>query len=147
MSDEEMSDEEALMKLAAAMKDNAPSQEDKHNVHTFLNKVVVSEDATRIGNLARDNELDELGKPEYSVRGLKNMALISAKICEDDFLANYFNTEAQDVLSSSLSDKGFLVKQATVQTKQIADVTKKRKINKGWFGSKKIEESGGDTTS
>jgi len=32
-------------------------------------------------------------------------------------------------------------------TKQVADITKRRKINKGWFGSKKVtEESGGDTT-
>ena len=38
-TEEPMTDEEALLKIAQAMKDNAPTQEDKQNVHTFLKKV------------------------------------------------------------------------------------------------------------
>ena len=53
---------------------------------------------------------------------------------------------AEATLATSLSKQGFLVRQATTQTKQVADVTKRRTVNKGWFGSKKIQESGGDTT-
>jgi len=34
----EMTDEQALLKLAQAMKDNAPTQEDKQNVHVFFNE-------------------------------------------------------------------------------------------------------------
>jgi hypothetical protein len=47
------------------------------------------------------------------------------------------------VTASSLSREGFLVKQATTTTKQLADITKKPKTqNKSWF--KKKDESEGD---
>jgi len=143
---EELSDEEAILKIANAMKDNAPTLEDKHNVHKFLFDVVVAKDSTKIGNLQVDKEINELGVPEHTVRGSKSMRLISDKIMDNDFFKEYFEQEAEDTLSTSLSREGFLVKQATVQTKNIADVTKRRKLNKGWF--KKTEEtSGGDNIS
>ncbi len=141
-----MSDEEALMKLAKAMKDNAPTQEDKQNVHIFLHNVAVSKNTTKTANLRDDDELNELGIPQYSVRGLLDMALISGKIMNNDYFKGYFEKEAENVLATSLSRAGFLIKQATTTTKQVADVTKRRKINTGWFGKKKVEESGGDTT-
>lgn len=143
---EDMTEEEALMKLAQAMKDNAPSQEEKHNVHEFLDNVVKAEDTTKIGNLRDDKDMNELGVPSYPVRALKDMALISEKIMGNKYFQDYFEKEAENVLASSLSRGGFLVRQATIQTKQVADITKRRKINKGWFGKKTTEESGGDTT-
>lgn len=142
----EMSDEEALMKIAQAMKDNAPSAEDKQSVFTFLFNVATAKDTTKIGNLRDDKDINELGIPIYTVRGSKNLALISDKIMENEYFKEYFDIESENTLGTSLSREGFLVKQATVQTKQVADVTRRRKINKGWFGKEKIEESGGDTT-
>ncbi len=142
---ESMSDEEALMAIAKAMKENAPIQEEKHNVHEFLNRVVEAEDTTKIGNLEVDKEIDELGIPIYSVRGAKDMALIADKIMENDYFKKYFEKEAENTLATSLSRKGFLIRQATTVTKQVADITKRRKINRGWFGKQKVEESGGDT--
>ena|SRR3990167_7042276 len=142
---QELSDEEAIIKIAAAMKDNAPTQEDKVNVHTFLRDVVVTPDTTRVGNLRVDEKVDELGIPAYTVRGSKEMALISDKIMVNDYFKNYFESESQISTSTSLSREGFLLRQATVQTKQIADVTKRRRINKGWFRTKE-ETSGGDAT-
>ena len=65
----------------------------------------------------------------------------------NDFFKDYFKATAEDTLATSLSREGFLIKQATTQTKQVADVTRRRKINKGWFGSKTIESSGGDNQS
>jgi hypothetical protein len=143
MSEESMSDEEAIMKIASAMKD-IPSQDDKTNVHTFLVNVVNSEDNTKVGNLKRDKELDEVGRPSYNVRGAKEMALISKTIMNNTFFKDFFEEDAQNTLATSLSVEGFLVKQATTQTRQVADATKRRKVNKGWFGSEKIEEQGGD---
>jgi hypothetical protein len=144
MSEEqEMSDDEAIMKIAAAMKEN-PSQDEKTNVHTFLNNVVASEDNTKIGNLKRDKDIDEVGRPCYHVRGAKELALISKDIMNNEFFEKHFEADAQNTLSTSLSAEGFLVKQATTQTRQVADATRRRKINKGWFGSEKIEEQGGD---
>lgn len=144
----EMSDEEAVLKIAQAMKDNAPTPDEKHNVHTFLTNVVQASKILRVakvGNLRDDKEMNELGMPVWNVRGALEMAHIADKIMDNEFFKDYFNTSAIDTLATSLSREGFLVRQATTSTKQVADVTRRRKINKGWF--KKTEEvSGGDTT-
>ena len=145
--EESMSDEEALLKIAQAMKDNAPTQEDKHNVHVFLNNVATAEDTSKTANLRDDKDFNELGTPSHTVRGAKEMALVAKKIMGNGYFEDYFNEEAEITLATSLSREGFLVKQATVQVKQVADITKRRKVNKGWFGSKKIESSGGDPSS
>lgn len=142
----EMSDEEALMKIAQAMKDNAPNQEEKQNVHTFLFNIATAKDTTKTAYLrdGSDKDIDELGTPEYNVRGGKELARIAGKIMNNKFFKDYFNAEIEDTLATSLSRKGFLVRQGTTQTKQVADITKRRKINKGWFGKAKVEESGGE---
>ena len=142
----ELSDEEALLKIAQAMKDANPPADEKHNVHTFLFNVVTAKDTTKIGNLQVDKTVNELGIPEHTVRGAKDMQLISAEIMENPYYAGYFALEAENTLGTSLSRDGFLVRQATIQTKQIADVTRRRKVNRGWFGVKNVEESGGDTS-
>ncbi len=142
----EMSDEEAILKIANAMKGNVGAQDEKANVHIFLRKVVEEADTTKIGNLEVDKDLNELGLPEHTVRGSKDMALIADKIMNNNYFKEYFEKEAENTLATSLSRNGFLVRQATLQTKQIADITKRRKINKGWFGKQKVDESGGDTT-
>jgi hypothetical protein len=143
---EEINDEESFARLVQALKGNVPVQDEKHNVHTFLNNVVLSEDTTKLGNLRHNKELDELGNPDHNVRACKSMELIAVQLCGNNDLANIFKREAEDTLSTSLSDEGFLIKRATTETKQLADATKRRKINKGWF--KQTEESqGGDITS
>jgi len=144
--EENISDEEALMRVAAAMKDSAAGQEEKHSVPSFLFNVVKARDSTKVGNLRDDKELNELGVPVFSVRGAKEMQLISNKIMDNDYFASYFEQEAEDCLSTSLSREGFLVRQVNLQTKQVADITKRRTVNKGWFGKSKVEETGGDTT-
>lgn len=151
MSEEEnneISDEEAIMKIAAAMKDNAPLQEDKYNIHTFLFSVIQEKDIdfiSKVGNLRQDKDLDELGIPTWTVRGSLEMSNISDKIMDNTFFKDYFDQEARITLMTSLSREGFVIRQGTTQTKQVADVTKRKKTNKGLF--KKTEEvSGGDTT-
>jgi len=138
MTEQEMSDDEAIKKIAEAMKENSGTQEEKQNIHTFLHNVAIAKNTTKVGNLRDDKELSELGYPNRTVRGSFDLARISKYILNNKFLQEYFNSEAEDTLATSLSRAGFLVKQATTNTKQIADVTKKRKINKGMFGSKKI---------
>jgi len=146
-NEEEMSDEEAIQKIALAMKDNASSSDDKQNVHTFLNNVVLAQDNKKIANLRDDKDFNELGMPDHNVRGNLTMIRISDLIMGNDTFKDFFESEVQDTLATSLSREGFLVRQGTTTTKQVADITKRRSINKGWFGSKKINESGGDTTS
>jgi hypothetical protein len=141
---QEMSDQEALLRIANAMKDNTPTQDEKQNVHTFLNNVATSKDTLKTGNLRDDKELNELGNPSYTVRGAKEMELDAQKIMGNDFFADYFKEQAEITLASSLSRNGFLIRQATTQVKQVADITRRRKINKGWFGKSTEENQGGD---
>lgn len=146
MTEQELTDEEAIMKIASAMKENAPTQEDKQSVHTFLFNVATANDTRKTGNLRDDKEINELGMPSHNVRGSLELARISDLIMDNDVFTDWFKAEAEETLATSLSREGFLIKSATTQTKQVADITKRRKINKGWFGSQKVEESGGDTT-
>ena len=145
---ENMTDEEALMKLAQAMKDNAPSQEEKQNIHTFLTNVIAEEDTLRIaklGNLRDDKEINELGMPKWNVRGALHMATISRKLMGNDFFGEFFEANSDETNATSLSREGFMIRQATTQTKQVADITKRRKTNKAWF-KKSEEQQGGDTS-
>jgi len=140
---DDMTDEEVLMKIANAMKDNPPVGDEKQNVHTFLFNVATAKDTTKIANLRDDKEMNEIGMSQFTVRGCKSMSLISEMIMENDYFSEYFEKEAENLLSTSLSRGGFLVRQATVQTKQVADVTKRRTVNKGWFGKEDVKEEGG----
>lgn len=144
--EQELTDEQALMNIAQAMKDNNISTDDHHSVHKFLFNIVTAEDSTKVGFLRSDKEIDELGLPKHPVRALKEMALISEKIMDNEYFKEYFEKEAEIVLGTSLSREGFLVRQATTQTKHIADVTRRRKVNKGWFGKQTTEMTGGDPT-
>ena len=145
VNEDTLSDEEALMKIAQAMKGEAPTSDEKQNVHTFLFNVATSNDTTKTGNLQVDKDINELGVPQYTVRGAKEMALISNMIMDNEYFAKYFEIDAENTLATSLSREGFLVKQGTTQTKFVGDVTKRRKVNKGWFGKEKIETSGGES--
>ncbi len=141
--DELTSDE--ILKLAQSIKDSSPVQDEKQNVHTFLHSIVVAEDSRKVGNLKDDKEFNELGTPMHTVRGSLEMARISEQIMDNSFFSDWFNAETEETLASSLSRSGFLIKQATTTTKQVADATLRTKINKGWF-KKTEEKTGGDIT-
>jgi len=149
MSEEQNNDElteDEILKLAQVMKDNAPTQDEKHNVHTFLHSVVLAKDTKKIGNLRDDKDFSELGMPPHTVRGSFELARISDKIMDNTFFKEYFEDEAETTLATSLSRGGFLIRQATTTTKQVADATRRIKENKGMFGQKTKEVSGGDIT-
>lgn len=111
--------------------------EEKFNVHTFLHKVASEDDTTKVGYL----EPIEIGTPVHTVRSLKGFALIADKIIENPLLKEYFEAQSEIVTSTSLSKEGFLVRQATTQTRNVADVTKRYKPNKSWFKKKEDNNS------
>ena len=113
--------------------------EEKYNVHLFLHRVATAENTTKVGNL----DIEEVGKPKYAVRSLQEFALISEKIIDNDTFKEYFQRWGEIVLATSLSKEGFLVRQATTTTRNYGDVTKPKKVNKGWFGFKKKDQDGG----
>jgi len=131
--DESLSPEEQQI-LEEAMKSyGAPTAEEKHNVHTFLNTVSKSKDTTKTGNLG----IDELGHTFYSLRSYKMFNNDCIQLVKDDLWAEYFSNCGEILSATSLSKEGFLMRQATTQTRQIADVTPREiKPNKGWFKPK-----------
>ena len=135
INEEQLAEAMQVQELAKYLSQSgaAPQPEEKYNVHLFLHRVATADDTTKVGFLTEQ----EVGKPKYPVRALKEMALISREIVELDDMAKYFEAESEIITSSSLSREGFLVRQATTTTKQIADVTKKPKApNKSWFKKK-----------
>ena len=133
MTDEYTNAEEAaVLYKALATSESSPMPEEKFNTHTFLHRVATADDTTKIGFLTSE----ELGRPLYPVRALKEMAVDADKIMNNQFFKDYFNAQAEVTTATSLSYLGFLVKQATTTTKQVADVTKPKTENKGWFKKK-----------
>ena len=125
--------EEERMELAKYLSEyGTPISSDKANLHTFLTNVVTAEDTTKLGFL---ND-DELGLMKHPLRAYKNLALISGKIMDNPFFEEYFAAEAEIVTSTSLSKDAKLLNLAVIQRKQVEDVTKRTKPNKGWFKKK-----------
>ncbi len=129
MDDIAFSEEEQAQLEAAGY---YPKQDPKHNIHTFLSKVLETKDSTKVGFL---NE-DELGMPRHSVRNMKECALISSKILNNDLFTSFFNQDAEDVLATSLSRNAKLLTIAVTQKRTVADETKIRKPSSSWFKSK-----------
>ena len=135
-SDYQISEEELAGMIQKAIAGTTPMPEEKQNVHTFLTNIAVADDTTKIGYLKDE----ELGMPVLPTRSDKSLALWSEQIMDNFFFKDYFEKESEITTSTSLSRDGFLVKQATLQKREIADVTKPRKENKGWFKPKEKEE-------
>lgn len=109
----------------------------KQNVHTFLHNVVTAADTTKLGNL---NE-EEIGMSLNSVRAFNHAADFAEFIMENEALAKYLRKASQNVTAPSLSRSGFLVRQATLQRREMADVTKVGKTNSSWFKKKDKPEN------
>ena len=125
---EEQEQLEELMKSYGS-----PTPEEKHTVHSFLHKVATSKDTLKTGNLDKE----EVGSVRLPVRSVKEFELMSRKLCADSMMADYFKDEAEIITASSLSKDGFLVRQSTLQRKELSDSrTKPRKENTGWFKKK-----------
>jgi hypothetical protein len=134
MTEEEQLTQEEQQVLEEAMKSyGSPTQEEKHSIHTFLNKVSTSGDTTKTGYLKDE----ELGCTLYSLRTYKSLELDSDELCNDEIWARYFKKKAEILSASSLSRDAKLITLAVLQKREIADVTEKpRAENKGWFKKK-----------
>lgn len=136
MSDELSKEDIDMLSKFLSESGAAPSPEEKYNVHVFLHRVATSPNTVKVANLS----VEELGMPKYPVRSILEFALIAEDIIGNKFIADHFKKQAEITNSTSLSKEGFLVKQATTTTRQIADVSKPKKVNRGWFGRRKEEK-------
>lgn len=134
-----MSEDEMAEKLAQLVGGSAVPDE-KQNVHTFLHNVAVSEDTTKTGYLRDDGDINELGVPAVPMRTLKELELFCRSVANMGYYAEYFRNKAEILTSTSLSRNAKLLDLAVVQRREVADVTKRRKPNKGWFKKKEDKE-------
>ncbi len=138
--EEELTPEEQQLLQEAMHSYGAPQPDEKHNVHTFLNKVATSMDTTKTGNLKDE----EIGFTPYSLRTYKQLSLVSDKLCNDDIWAEYFKAKGEILTATSLSKDAKLISLAVLQRRELADVTKNRKPNSGWFSKKEPKAEGGE---
>lgn len=141
MTEGEELTEEELLTAAAKLVNTTTLPQEKQNTHTFLFKVAESDDTTKLGFLTPE----ELGMPKLPVRAHKSMALVAEKIMGNTFFKEYFEAESEIITSTSLSRDAKLVELAVIQRREIADMTKRKKKNKGWFTpkDKPVESSQG----
>jgi hypothetical protein len=109
--------------------------QEKANIHSFFTKIIQNPSTIRIGNVS----IEELGNPQLTIRGIKELELFCKDIEKNTLWSDYFEKMADITTETSLSKEGFLIKMSVTQKKELADVTPKTKKNKGWF--KKKEDS------
>lgn len=110
----------------------APVAEEKQNVHSFLFNVVRADDTTRLGNLTSE----EVGTPKLPTRTYQELALFCRDVGNMKYFHDYFMAKSQIITSTSLSKDAKLIDLAVVNKKEIADVSKPRNENTGWFKKK-----------
>ena len=110
--------------------------QEKANTHSFFTKVIQNPDTIKTGNVSEE----ELGNPQLTIRGLKELELFSRDVYDDATWGDYFQKMAEIQTSTSLSKEGFLLKLSVTNKKELADVTAKPKKNKGWFKRKSKDD-------
>lgn len=115
-------------------------QEEK-GIDNFFLEIIRADDTTKVGNLRVDGKIDELGIPQLPIRTLKELQHDCELIPSMSSFTTHFKQTAEDVLATSLSREGFLIKARITQKKEFLDKEKKKKKTSGLFGSKKEEET------
>lgn len=115
----------------------ASMPEDKLSLFSFLRKVIEHTDTTKLGFLKEE----EIGQPKHPIRTFKRLALVSDQIIDNPFFKDFFNANSEIITSTSLSREGKLLNMAVIQRKQLEDITKPKKENKGWFKKKDDDSS------
>jgi hypothetical protein len=136
MTDELTPEEQA--ELNALMNSVPGNSDKKYSTHSFLYDVATTKDTTRLGFL-KEEEIGQLTNP---IRSFKHLELFANKIMNNPELAGFFGASSEIGTSTSLSREGFLTKLAVIQKKQIEDVTKQPRKNKGWFSKKEEAPEG-----
>ena len=144
MGEEESLTPEEREELSKLM-GTAPVPDEKHNVHTFISKVLTTKDTTKVGNLREE----EIGTLKQHVRGYKEEEIWAREIIRNESLAKILASQAEIATSTSLSRGAALLRFATTTSRTIADLTKKERApNSGMFGfgKKNNDEPGFSTT-
>lgn len=132
--------EEERQLLLAAAGYGSPQQEEKPGVHQFLLKVVQTSDSWKVANLTED----ELGHANIPLRTYRELHVFCNEVADKPGVAEYYKKKGEILAATSLSAGGFLTNKAVTQKREVANMTKRRTVNKGWFGGKKEVVEGGE---
>jgi len=124
--------EAEIAERLAGLVGTTPTPEEKQNIHTFLHNVATSKDTTKTGNLG----IEELGNPTLPLRTYHELALFCNEVANMEYYADYFKKKAEILTATSLSKEAKLLNLAVLQKREVEDVTKPKKVNKGWFKPK-----------
>jgi hypothetical protein len=121
-----MSEEtDSLMNDILALDDSGfPKQKEQVGIFTFLNKVLKTDDTTKVGNV---------DKEELRVVRIDKDIASYAAVWNLDGISRYMTQEGEDILASSDSKEGFLVKTAVTQRKQLETRGKDKPAQGGGF--------------
>lgn len=108
---------------------------EEKGIDAFFLEIIRAEDSTKIGNITSD----ELGMPQLPVRTLFELGNDCSNIPSLSSLGASFRSQAENILSTSLSKEGFLIKARITQKKEFLD-QKKKKYKRTLFGKKEVEE-------
>jgi len=104
----------------------SPSSEDKSSIFGFFHKIIGSKDTTKTSYLD-DHELEAVRilKEATNYTNIMNLPLIN----------QFINTESENILSTALSKKGFLIERSVtqkreLQTKKAGEVPRKKLFGK-----------------
>lgn len=107
--------------------DNSPTYEKAEDLYSLFYKTIVMQDSSKVANLDKQ----ELGMLDISVRDCQNIAEV-ARLLEHKGFSNWMNEQAQIILRTSASKKGWLT-ELFVSAKRFSSKEKK-------LGLPKIQE-------
>jgi hypothetical protein len=108
---------------------------EEKGIDQFFLEIIRASDNLKIGNLTKD----EIGLPRLPTRTLLELADDCELIPSLSSFKTDFRKQAQDMVNTSLSKEGFLIRARITQKKELLDSTKKKEKRRGLFGSRKEE--------
>lgn len=109
---------------------------EEKGIDNFFIEIIRADDNLKIGNLERL----EIGLPKVPIRTLLELSDDCDMIPSMSSFAEDFKKQAQDMVNTSLSKEGFLIRARITQKKELLDSTKKKTRRVGLFGKKEEEE-------
>lgn len=116
---------------------SSPTPEKKDSTLVLFREIIDKTDTTKLGFLRKE----ELGLLPHSVRKLKKIALFAESQNLMD-LAEYFTSQAEIILATSLSYKSKLLDTIVTQIRKDMKIQSSPQVKKsgGWFSSKTTSE-------
>ncbi len=105
-------------------------------IDNFFLEIIRTDNSKKVGNLTED----ELGLPKLPIRTLSELENDCNLIPSMSSFAKHFKKHSEDILATSLSKDGFLIKARITQKKELLGNDKQKQKRRGLFGKKEESE-------